>query len=106
MHAYSFFGLNEADPRASSEGREGTEAIPLGDVFCYRVIVGERLEENETSFNKRGCLQHSDFNATASHEIHQNSFSVQSCKKNMPLHGCYVFVTHFSFVGEAKPMCL
>ncbi|CAJ1904584.1 unnamed protein product [Sphenostylis stenocarpa] len=32
MVAYSFCGLNEADPRASSEGREGTEAIPLGDV--------------------------------------------------------------------------
>lgn len=32
MHAYAFCGSNEGDPRASSKGREGTEAIPFGDV--------------------------------------------------------------------------
>jgi len=55
MHSYAFCGLNEGDPRASSKGREGIETIPFGDVCYYFwswVIVGERLEENETSFNK------------------------------------------------------
>ena len=31
-HAYAFCGLSEDDPRASSMGRRGTEAIPFGDV--------------------------------------------------------------------------
>jgi len=33
MHAYSFCGLSEGDPRASSKGREGSEPIPLCDML-------------------------------------------------------------------------
>lgn len=31
VYAYAFYGLSEADPRASSMGRGGTEATPFSN---------------------------------------------------------------------------